>query len=181
MALLALDIGTLQIVAKSSLDEIIDKLANLIVDWNVNRSYCAVRFPNKYPNEGNCQDFIEAVLATLGLSMPTFSGSVSSFMKDMKNKGDSELSFKPDPEFAKAFSLTEPMYTFNTHKELDLFVKKLHDISGTIKLDYPNEYNLLKAFDRAFWIRYFKDPHNSTYTQHQCPYEDPRITKSIVI
>jgi len=47
------------------LNEVIDKIANLIVQWNTEKTYCLYRLTGKQANEGNCQDFVEAVLDTL--------------------------------------------------------------------------------------------------------------------
>jgi hypothetical protein len=38
----------------------------------------------------------------------------------------------------------------------------------------------LKAFDRAFWLRNYKDPDNNMYKQCKegCPFKDPQSTTS---
>lgn len=144
--------------------------------------YCLAKFQGRGPREGNCQDFVEDVLTCLGFSLPNFQGALASFLQEMRTKGSSELIFRPAPELAKKLNMPEPSITFTNHKQLDDFVNgiKMQKEFALWSHDYPGEYALLKSFDRAFWVRNFKDPTNEMFQPHKCPFDDPRTTKSML-
>lgn len=150
MALLSMDVETLSI-PKRDINELTDRLSEVVVDWNVNYNYLNFGLTKK-PFEGNCQDFILAVLEKLDIS-PQFGGALANFLNDMKTKGKCEMEFVPDAEFKAKFKLEKEKYTFETHQDLDSFVHHLMTICPTFKLDHDNERVLLKSFDRAFWLR----------------------------
>jgi hypothetical protein len=184
MALLSMDVETLSI-PKQSIQVLTDRLAQVVVDWNVNKTYLNFGLTKK-PNEGNCQDFIQAVLEKLEIS-PQFTGALAHFLNEMKIKGKCEMEFTPDAAFKQKFNLSKDKYTFATHRELDEFVHQLMVICPTFKLDHENERVLLKSFDRAFWLRHFKKPDAEQFLPgyvdlqtkefvHKCPFDDPRDT-----
>jgi hypothetical protein len=49
---------------------------------------------------------------------------------------------------------------------------------------YVGDAALLKSFDRAFWLRHYRDRNNKNYIPHyedeqlMCPWGDPASTKS---
>ena len=59
---------------------------------------------------------------------------------------------KQDFEFIKEESMK-----FETHQELDKFVIKLLEKDPNFLKNKKNEFivNLLKSFDRAFWLRWY--------------------------
>lgn len=87
--------------------------------------------------------------------IPTFPGALGSFLNDMRSKGKCDIEFRPDAIFSKAFGLTEPVYEFKTHQDLDKFTSQLLAKDATFKISYVSEYQLLKSFDRAFWYDNF--------------------------
>jgi len=104
MALLSADIDEIA-VKKESLEEIIDKIAEVVVDWNTNYTYkkASVNGSN-VEHEGNCQDFIDDILQTLSIS-PMFLGALGKFINDMRVKGVAKIQFTIDKEFKQSFGL----------------------------------------------------------------------------
>jgi hypothetical protein len=97
------------------------------------------------------------VLQTLNIEL-NFTGALKNFLDSMRNKGTCDLAFMPTPEFKEGFQLKENSYKFNTHKELDDFVKKICETdSYNFKMNpkFLGDYFLLKSFDRGFWYFFF--------------------------
>lgn len=186
MALISADIDSI-IMTKAGLEEVADKIAEVIVRWNVNNVYVNARVAGKRENEGNCQDFIDDILDCLELK-PQFSGALGNFLESMRVSGKCRIEFTPDTDFRETFGLTEKKYTFDTHAELDSFVLALLAKRPTFRLDYPGEFSLLKSFDRAFWLRYFKSSRNKRYRpiggasidKTLCPFQHPYHTRSMM-
>lgn len=88
MALLSMDVETLSI-PKRDISELTDRLAEVVVDWNVNYNYLNFGITKKQ-YDGNCQDFVQSVLEKLDIS-PQFGGALSNFLNDMKTKGKCEM------------------------------------------------------------------------------------------
>lgn len=191
MAILAMDVETL-CVASSSLPQIADKLAQLIVEWNVNyhyKNYTILKTEEQKKNEkeANCQDFCMVVLEKLGVK-PNFNGALKRYLEDMRKFGVCEMVFRPKKNFRQIFGLEKKSYQFTTHEELDQFVLSLKQKSPTVSIDFPNEMALLKSFDRGFWVRHFKSPERDEYKslmgvdsttkalKSNCPFKDPRET-----
>jgi hypothetical protein len=61
-----------------------------------------------------------------------------------------------DDNFRERFGFSERSLHFKNHQELDIFVNKLEIKDMHFQKHYPEEYMLLKAFDRAFWLRLFR-------------------------
>lgn len=194
MALLSADLDSTTMKAMT-LDQVSDKLAQVVIKWNVHKEYCNYALRGKKPNQGNCHDFVEDVLKALDIQIPT-SGAFANFLKKMKENGQCEMEFSPSSEFKEQFQLTAPSYKFDTHKELDSFVQRLTQINElALTMDYAQEMMLLKSFDRAFWLRHLKHPHMDEYKpigtdspdyphisdSEKCPFRDPTETKSYVL
>ena len=69
----------------------------------------------------------------------------------MKKKGTCEMIFSIDKKMNEVFKLDKPTFKFSTHKELDQFVNSMMLADPDLKKNFPNEWILLKSFDRAFW------------------------------
>lgn len=103
----------------------------------------------------------------------------------MRKYGKCELEFIPPTlEFREKYGLKSDSYVFQTHTQLDMFVQQLIDMNSMFSIEHPHEWKLLKAFDRAFWLRYLK---NNSSTQaapvmqnnkQKCPFDDPVATVS---
>jgi len=66
------------------------------------------------------------------------------------------MTIEIDKVFRENFGLKENSYTFTTHSELDKFVIALESTDSEFKNKFKNDYNLLKSFDRAFWMRHYQ-------------------------
>jgi hypothetical protein len=106
--------------------------------------------------------------------------------KQIRTKGQSSIKFKPDKEFLEKFSIKSKEIEFKSHEELDHFVSDLFKVEEDFKEKYPDHYGLLKAFDRAFWLRHLKYPQISKYSpiktldKCECPFKDPHDTGTII-
>lgn len=151
------------------------QLAEIIVDWNVNKTYCSYKLQGKSPNEVNCQDFVDAILNKLQISY-NYTGTLANYINEMRLKGNCEMAFKPNQKFREHFGLTHENYVFRSHQELDDFVNKFYENL----IDFEEERTLLKAFDRAFWCRHVHDPAEPLYhqTRKGCPFKSPFLTGS---
>lgn len=134
-----------------NLDEILDKLSETIVDWNIKKGFKKVS-DNK-EKCGNSQDFVECILEAIGLKI-TLPEYFSKFLNKIKEKGQSKLEFNPSNEFSKKFGLKEPSIVFSSHSQLDFFVSKLYEIDSNFDWNWKGEYQFLKSFDRAFWMKH---------------------------
>lgn len=192
-ALLSLDVEAIS--SSDRVTEVIDNLADFIVEWNTTMEYA--ERPKDHKVQGNCQDFVDALLKKLGISTK-FDGCVGEFMSKLRVQGKSDLEFVMDAKFREKFARKEKSVIFKTHLELDTFVLDLMKIEPAFgKTSYKKEYILLKSFDRAFWLRYFKFPGNETFGYYKiqeevcdsddhrkdcgCPFSDPEKTSSVVM
>lgn len=186
MAILSADIGNVSTC--DDINMVIDKLAEVITDWNVNYEYENVNLKGE-PFKGNCQDFIDAVLEKLGIKLNFDGTPLGEYLLEMKKKGTCDVSFRPNEKFREKFHITETKIEFNNHLELDEFVSKIVEISGMARFEFPAEWMLLKSFDRAFWLRHIRNPNDDRFKPRgtydpetgrcetcTCPFDDPRNT-----
>lgn len=150
-ALLSADIDAIHTV--TNLKDTIDRLAEVIVEWNTSKQY--KNHGGDKSKVGNCQDFVEAVLNKLEIKI-NFAGPLGEFLKSLKTSGKADLSFKMDNEFRRKFEIEEKAITFKSHIELDNFVNKLVKKECEFSIKHKLEWAFLKSFDRAFWMRHWK-------------------------
>lgn len=112
-------------------------------------------------DEGNCQEFVEDILNELNIK-PKFGVAVKDFLNRLKSKGTGDLVFSPSNEFIDKFKLKEKEVTFKSHLQLDQFVTELIKMDEEFIKNHKDEYDLLKSFDRAFWLKHLKFPMNET-------------------
>lgn len=136
------------------------KIAEFSVDWNLNKTYSEVSC--------NCQQFTESLCEYLGLELKLSKYEVyNSFLLNLKKKGKSELLLPIrkklkdilNDEIIKEFIQNENQIIFQNHFHLDSFMLKIKrlGIEKQINLqeEFKEEFQLLKGFDRAFWLKYF--------------------------
>jgi hypothetical protein len=176
-ALIAVDVENT--LATMDVDFVIDKVSDVIVRWN-----CVCKYDQ---SSNNCQVFIEDLLVALGIDQLKFKGQLAGFLKDMRTHGSCEPAFTISSELAKATGLSETKTKFESHKELDTFVQKIVEKYPKFSSSFPGDYELLKSFDRAFWLKHFRAvdeenfqplSHKSTGVGCDCPFENPKVTKS---
>lgn len=158
----------------------------MVVDWNVNYTYKNISIADQGNRKvGNCQDFVEAVLKALGVNFDFSQGPLGEFLKDIRQAGTSDMKFKPSQQFREKFGLEEKQYVFTDHLNFDTFCDKLYNQCPDFPSEHKQEHVLLKAFDRAFWLRHIKKPHIEQYQplkrvdeygeeETRCPFGDPR-------
>ena len=134
-----------------SLESIRDKISDVIVYWNANVEYDAYGKSTK--GFGNCQEFIESMLHALNMNIE-YTGAVGDFLQNMKKKGSSKLIFPVNQQMKYDFFIRDDEIEFTSHVQLDKFVNSIEEKELDFETTYPNEYLLLKSFDRAFWLKH---------------------------
>jgi hypothetical protein len=59
-------------------------------------------------------------------------------------------------DIAELCGFSQKKISFETHKELDVFVNQILDKMPDFFSVYKNDAALLKSFDRAFWLRHYR-------------------------
>jgi len=164
-ALIAIDVVDGLKDKKLQLDAV-QKVCDVIVDWNIKQTYDVV---NK-----NCQHFVDELLKSLGFSS-VFTGLIGQFFQHLQSCNsfeNFEFRFPPKPNG----------HLFNSHEELDEYVLANHNLDA-------EAMQLLKAYDRVFWFRFYairavqnKTPDELRQIQfyqpcaNGCPFHDPKET-----
>lgn len=161
--LLALDVGVLDHDTGFVEQARITDVCRVVARWNATQTYSVL---NK-----NCQHFVNDVLGALQLKANT-SGELEEFIKSLSGQDETEVVFKYKGQ------------SFTTHAQLDSYVSgRMDDLSDA-------DFALLKAYDRAFWIRYrtladaleLSEDEQVLLTQCQpydrdkCPFRNPEET-----
>ena len=151
LSLLAVDVD--EIATVGDFNSTVDILADVITRWNSSMEYNQNKLTSK---SGNCQHFVEDLLSSLKINVE-FSGPVQAYLKEMRTSGTCAMKFAMNDEsFRTKFNIKETTIEFQTHEQLDTFVKSLIAIDPTFgKTAYIQEYQLLKGFDRALWMRHY--------------------------
>eukprot|EP01080_Neovahlkampfia_damariscottae_P010224 gene10224-2644_t len=149
-AFVSINLDTIQTL--EGLEIVVDKVANSVAKWNGTKFYSA--FPGK-KHAGNCQEFVENVINEIGVKID-LDGAIAAYMNKIKQTGKLRLEFIIKKKFQKKFFLDKTSYTFHTHEELDKFVAHLIDVDPSLEVNHPTHWELLKGFDRAFWMRHKK-------------------------
>jgi hypothetical protein len=151
-------------IPKEQTTDMIKELSKVICDWNTTQYY------NQFHT--NCQTFVDAVLKQLKIQLPTFKGdTLGPLFQQMRRSGTIDFSYtvpdfikkkikeqkKENEEISKVL-LSAKIISFKTHDELDTIVTYMYDLCREYFLSEKGiqEQVLLKAYDRAFWMRYLK-------------------------
>lgn len=157
-----------------NMEEAISKLTNIIIDWNTHRVYDS--------KKNNCQTFVDDVLKEFGVDMKKFKGPFGEYLKRMRMFGQCEIEFPISSELREKAELREAgRKQFGSHKEIDEFVQMIVDKFPTFEREHEDEWALLKSFDRAFWLRHWKDKTDARFIPIEagCPFQDPEQTTSL--
>ncbi len=185
---MALDLDELHLNEKMSIDTILDIVAQTIVDWNVHKTY--------HQLNSNCQHFIDHLCARLQIKL-NFKGCLAHYLSTLRDKGQCKIKWKVPDTIREKCQLLSPKLVFETHKELDECVTKVLDHCPLFEYEFPEDYLLLKSFDRAFWLRYMKTESAETAPlrkslrqitkikdinrdECECPFGNPHDTLSIL-
>ena len=129
----------------------------------------------------NCQHFTKKLLETLDIS-PAFSPHVTHYLDNLRSSGYYNRTFWWNNYFGKHFELKETSHTFQSHRELDIFVQRLFAKCPSFLITFPSEYQILKAFDDAFWINWSQSEDSEQYKPDRdstgnvtCPFNKLRM------
>ncbi|KAL0476247.1 hypothetical protein AKO1_004217 [Acrasis kona] len=155
------------------LDQTIEKITPIIIDWNVNKTYSQ--------REANCQQFVDEICNVLDIPIK-FEGPLGEYLNAIRERGECDLEFPISTEMREQLEIRDKKRRFETHQELDEFVCMLIDKDPQFENNFPAEWMLLKSFDRAFWLRHFKVKTDDKFTPGcdagECPFKDPEVTAS---
>jgi hypothetical protein len=183
----AVDVGSLQLDNESHVQRIHD-MCRVIAKYNMEMQY------NNTTN--NCHKFTNDLLSALGFSQPKFEGQLGDYMNKLKN-GPVQSKLFIDP-------LTREVHDLSNHVTLDMYCINLFDRYGGVHefiRQYPHDYALLKAWDRAYWLgnlkdRFMKIPRNRMNINYipmyitindegveecHCPFGDPTESGSMIL
>mmetsp|Transcript_11798 Transcript_11798/g.17519 ORF Transcript_11798/g.17519 Transcript_11798/m.17519 type:complete len:619 (+) Transcript_11798:620-2476(+) len=180
-------------------DNIREKIANFMVNWNATRQYANVG--------NNCQNFVEHLLSLLDIQCPYLNdkhgGAIGRYLHSLKKKGMSHFKLPLSQEFKDATRLSvdalkedvfqplrlpndilehtllefkkDQMY-FSDHSTVDSFCNYILEVCPSVEMKFVEEWQLLKAFDRAFWMRQAALPgKQGDPLQDQCPFGNPSL------
>jgi hypothetical protein len=176
-ALLAIDVGESDLL-ESDLDAVIDQLSLTICKWNTEKNYERTNC--------NCQHFVDDVLKTLSVELK-FERTMKDFVGKLRTQGECKIEWTVPKEIRETCFIRDRVVKFSSHSELDTIVSKVLRYEPEFRAKYYEDWSLLKAFDRAFWLKHYKARKNVTFQcKHGdeenvcgCPFEDPEKTRSI--
>jgi len=129
--ILALDMKT--ITPKDFFTKYADPVSEVIANWNGTYMY------NEYTN--NCQLFSEKILKAMEIEN-VFSAQIQKLLNSISTVDIREL------VFTHKFDDDPREYEIKNHSELDELCHNKNPTTGS------KDYELLKAYDRVFWLRY---------------------------
>lgn len=80
------------------LEDVVDKVATVIVKWNTHKFYRDSGGDKKI--YGNCQDFNDDLLNALGIKLD-FTGPLKTYMDNLRTKGKCDMEFTFEPSFVR--------------------------------------------------------------------------------
>jgi hypothetical protein len=157
---------------KYDLNDTIEKISNVIIEWNVKKEYSQ--------QNANCQQFIDELCKVLKINLDSLGGPLGFYLNKLREKGSCELFYPISDDLREKLKIKEKSKTFGTHEEIDKFMDYLMKEIPDFEDSFEPDYLLLKSFDRAFWLRNFKNPEDQTYQASPlcCPFKDPTVTTS---
>ncbi|KAF0978831.1 hypothetical protein FDP41_001901 [Naegleria fowleri] len=138
----------LKAFGEAEINEVINKITRVCCTWNATQYYDV--------KTANCQHFTQTVLKAIGIDLKN-STEISPLVKDyffkLKKYGICSMTYSIPKPIKPSFNFDE--ITFKTHQELDQFwltVNAKHHAWVNTE-EGKNHENLLKSYDRAFWLR----------------------------
>jgi hypothetical protein len=179
-SLFCVDLFTLN--SKQEAEQFIKCISDTIVDWNVNFSYAQNGSVEK--KTGNCQQFVSELLrrAKRDACFDNLPEGIQTVLKKVQETGMMKMELRITKEFGSYFGITGNCIEFSTHGQLDRFVSDLcsKDVNFMSSRIWKTEKMLCKAFDRAFWLRWRREPSNCDFCQENCPFKNPVMRSFIV-
>ncbi|EFC38267.1 predicted protein [Naegleria gruberi] len=141
---LAVEVGELDIEEKKD-QEKIKQLCFVISEYNTKMVY--------NNRNCNCHHFVRDCISALDLNFSSImKGQLGNYLRRIRNG-----KLLTEREFCNP--ITQERVLFNTHKQLDEYVIDLLTKHPSFKEEHPYDFELLKAFDRGFWMGHLKDKH----------------------
>ncbi len=178
-AVLAADVPT-QFKGREQVKDALDKMAELICHWNANYQYSQ--------NQKNCQAFVDELCEVLGIEL-NFKGALNDYLVQLRKNGKCDLKFFLSDAMRELLGTEDKYKTFETHQQLDDFVKSVMDKNSCFFDQSPDDWMLLKSFDRAFWLRWYKNKSDERWSPREvddrgymtsCPFDHPNNTQTMV-
>eukprot|EP00817_Percolomonadidae_sp_ATCC50343_P006001 CAMPEP_0117430182 /NCGR_PEP_ID=MMETSP0758-20121206/9702_1 /TAXON_ID=63605 /ORGANISM="Percolomonas cosmopolitus, Strain AE-1 (ATCC 50343)" /LENGTH=368 /DNA_ID=CAMNT_0005217907 /DNA_START=365 /DNA_END=1468 /DNA_ORIENTATION=+ len=164
----------------------LNRMADIICDWNAKHMYDSQNY--------NCQTFVDIMCKALGIDISQQfpkDTAIGSFFEALRQKGSCNLAFKMSPkladlskDFIHNYKVNKNRIAFDTHNDIDSFVYQVNkaDPEYFSKNEVgQQDHFLLKSFDRAFWLRHYKNPDEKRWAPHVdgCAFMDPNVTKTM--
>lgn len=103
---------------------------------------------------------------------------MAKYLQNLRKKGICKMVYKIPTQVREFIGIKDKEVGFKTHEELDTFVHNLVAKEPLFAEKYPEDWMLLKSWDRAFWLRHYKDKDNKNYLAKDCAFGDPQNTLS---
>jgi hypothetical protein len=148
-------------------------ISKIVCEWNSTKQYSQ--------HNTNCQHFIDELCKALEIKLE-FKGALGTFIEQLRKTGQCDLRYTLTEELQKQLGVDYNSRQFNTHKELDEFVTQVRMVNPTYFDIDPvgkDDWILLKSYDRAFWLRHFKDLTDGNHQPHECPFLNPTVSGSL--
>lgn len=140
-AIVAFDLGNVE-----PSEDMLRNISKVAFRWNTTKLY-----NNK---ENNCQHFVDDILKSINVDIDKFfSGALGKYMNLLRMGKTCAMEFPIPKPFQSDMKMSN--ITFTSHQMLDDFVRDIIQLDSKFEEKYPSDYQLLKAFDRAFWLRYY--------------------------
>jgi len=160
-AILTVDVG--EIEGSDRIVNFAHEISEFIAEMNGSYSYSQA---HRSENRINCQHFVDLFFERFQLQ-PKHGASLERYLDRLRRKGSTGMVFEYDEEFASRFHLSSSKIKFKSHVQLDSFVVQLLASDPFLSENWPNEYELLKSFDRAMWMRMYSEERHKAEQQHQ--------------
>ncbi|KAL0479579.1 hypothetical protein AKO1_007793, partial [Acrasis kona] len=167
-AIIAVDVAEYR--GEAAIRNFLYRLSEIVVEWNKSHWF-------GWGRQKNCQFYVEDTFQRLGIKL-CFNDQLQSYIKTLRNKGRCDAMLVLDDELRSLLGVQNKRIKFKTHEELDIFAHKLFN-ENEVFMDSMKGVQLLqlmKVFDRAFWMRYLRDKGKEQYAPCSCPFGDPRRT-----
>ncbi|KAG2381507.1 hypothetical protein C9374_006496 [Naegleria lovaniensis] len=168
-AVFTIDVGRIE--GHENISQALKALATLCCRWNCRKMY--------HNETCNCQHFVEEIISTLQLTSSfekAIKGPIRLYFDKLKSKGVCDMTYEVSQDIRQ--KILEHEHTsddlkqllkqhskieFKTHAILDEFVQLVKELSPLyFQFSGEYEYQLLKGFDRAFWLRHSSLKANQT-------------------
>jgi len=147
---LALDI--VEPISVLKYDELVGKMIDVILHWNVNMNYRP--WPENQKVSGNSDNFVMSLLAKTGLRL-VMPPNMKSFVDSLRTR-DPSHPFSVDIfvqfDFQKKAEMVSPYITITDHAQLDDIVKRALVKDPNVAKNNRAEWDFLRALDRGFYM-----------------------------